>query len=64
MPLKIKKFSKSKKEISEIIFNNISKDKKDHSGIRYVLLDGIGKPKLVSNVNINLIKESIFKHVR
>lgn len=65
MPLKIKEFSKSKKEISEIIFNNISKDKKkNHSGIRYVLLDGIGKPKLVSNVNINLIKESIFKHVR
>ena len=65
MPLKIKKFSKSKKKISEIIFNNISKDKKkNHSGIRYVLLDGIGKQKIVSNVNINLIKESIFKHVK
>ena len=28
MPLKIKKFSKTKKIISQIIFNNISKDKK------------------------------------
>lgn len=65
MPLKIKKFSKSKKEIAEIIFNNIHKDKKkNYSGIRYVLLDGIGKPKIVSNVENSLIKDSILKHIR
>ena len=53
------------KKISEIIFNNISKDKKkNHSGIRYILLDGIGNPKIISNVDNNLIKESIFKHVK
>ena len=65
MPLKIKKISKTKKIISQIIFNNISKDKKkNHSGIRFILLDGIGNPKIVSNVDINLIKESIFRHVK
>lgn len=65
MPLRIKRFSKTKKKISEIIFNNISKDKKkNHSGIRYILLEGIGNPKIISNVNNNLIKESISKHVK
>jgi len=65
LPLKIKKNSKSKKEIIEIILKNINKDKKkNYLGVRFVLLQNIGKPKIVSNINFNLIKESISKHVQ
>jgi 3-dehydroquinate synthase len=64
LPLKIKKNSKSKKEIIKIILNNIQKDKKtNYLGVRFILLKDIGKPKIVSNLNKDLIKESISKHV-
>ena len=62
LPLEIKKFSKSKKKITEIILKNITKDKKkNHSGIRYVLLNGIGNPRIVSKLNMILIKKSILR---
>jgi 3-dehydroquinate synthase len=65
LPLKIKKNSKSKKDIIEIILNNINKDKKkNYLGVRFVLLKNIGKPKIVSNLSKDLIKESISKHIQ
>ena len=48
-----------------IIYKNIFKDKKkNHTGIRFVLLNGIGKPSIVSNFNERLIKESIVRLIR
>lgn len=64
LPLEIKKFSKSKNKIAEIISKNITKDKKkNHSGVRYVLLNGIGNPRIVSKLNMSLIKKSISRHI-
>ncbi len=60
LPQKIYRFNKSKKQILRIILKNIIKDKKkNHTGVRYVLLKGIGKPQIVSNVDENIVKESI-----
>ena len=65
LPLNIKKFSKSKKQMLNIIFKNIFKDKKkNHTGIRFVLLNGVGKPNIVSNFKESLIKESILRLIR
>ena len=65
LPLKIKKNSKSKKDIIKIILNNINKDKKkNYLGVRFVLLKNIGKPIIVSNLSKDLIKESISKHIQ
>ncbi len=65
LPLNIKKFSKTKKQMLNIIYKNIFKDKKkNHTGIRFVLLNGIGKPSIVSNFNERLIKESIVRLIR
>ena len=64
LPLKIKKNSKSKKEMIETILNNINKDKKkNYLGVRFILLKNIGKPIIVSNLSKDLIKESISKHI-
>ena len=62
LPQKIYKFNKSKDQMLSIILNNIIKDKKkNHTGVRYVLLKGIGKPQIVSNVDEVLVKESILR---
>ena len=58
LPQKIYRFTKSKEQILNIILKNIIKDKKN-SGVRYVLLKGIYKPQIVSNVDENIVKESI-----
>jgi len=60
LPTRIFKFSNTKKQMLNKIFKNISKDKKkDHTGVRFVLLKDIGNPKIVSNFDIKIIKESI-----
>jgi 3-dehydroquinate synthase len=60
LPTKILKFSNTKKQMLNKIFRNISKDKKkNHTGIRFVLLKEIGNPKIISNFNTKIIKESI-----
>ena len=65
LPLNIRKFSKSKNQMLNIIYKNIFKDKKkNHTGIRFVLLNGIGNPNVVSNFNESLIKESISRLIR
>ena len=65
LPLFINKFSKSRKQILKIIFDNISKDKKkNHLGIRFVLLNGVGKPKIVSSLDSELVKLSIQRLIR
>lgn len=62
LPRQIHKFNKSKEQILRIILNNIIKDKKkNHTGVRYVLLKGIGKPQIVSNVDESIVKESILR---
>lgn len=65
LPLIIKKFSKSKEKMLETIFENISKDKKkNYSGVRFVLLKEIGKPKIISNIDPELIKYSIKRLIK
>ena len=65
LPLFIKRFSRSKEKMLETIFENISKDKKkNHSGVRFVLLKNIGKPKIVSNLDQSLIKLSIQRLIK
>ena len=65
LPVKIERLSKSKKTILSIIFKNISKDKKkNYKGIRFVLLKGIGNPKIISPLKPDLIKESISRLIR
>ena len=65
LPLYIKKFSKSKKQMLNIIYKNISKDKKkNHTGVRFVLLNGVGKPKIISNFKEELIKTSILRLIK
>tara|TARA_B110000967_G_C18853641_1_gene545934 strand:- start:725 stop:1828 length:1104 start_codon:yes stop_codon:yes gene_type:complete len=65
LPLHIKKFSKTKEQMLNIIYRNISKDKKrNHTGIRFVLLNGIGKPKIVSNFKEELVKTSILRLIK
>lgn len=60
LPFKIKKLSKTRKEIVKIIVQNTFKDKKKNfSGIRFVLLNGIGFPKIVSKIKLKLIEKSI-----
>ena len=60
LPTRILKFSNTKKQMLNKIFKNISKDKKkNHTGIRFVLLKKIGNPMIVSNFNKKIIKESI-----
>jgi 3-dehydroquinate synthase len=62
LPQKIYRFNKSKNQMLKIILKNISKDKKkNYTGVRYVLLKGIGRPEIVSNVGENIVKESILK---
>ena len=58
-------------EISNVKFKiietiqNISKDKKkNHTGNRFVLLKQIGNPKIVSNINPNIVKESILRLIK
>lgn len=47
----------------ETIPNNVNKDKKNYLGVRFIPLKNIGKPKIISNLSEDLIKESISKHI-
>ena len=65
LTINISKFKKSKKNMLNIILKNISKDKKkNHTGNRFVLLKQIGNPKIVSNINPNIVKESILRLIK
>ena len=57
-------FGKDPDKIWEFNNNNsylIKDKKKNHTGVRYVLLKGIGKPQIVSNVDESIVKESILR---
>ena len=59
LPTKIyKKINKN--NLKNKIFKNLFKDKKiNFQGLRFVLLKGVGKPKIVSKISTNKIKSSI-----